>query len=284
MNVLVTGLGGFIGQHVKSVFEGEGHRIYTVPREVLLPGGKTLQEATEGADVIVNLAGENLMGRWTNEKMIEIVESRRVITRNLVKAVNASEKKPFLWINASAVGIYKPDVFCDEESVDLGDNFLAAVVKAWEKELNTLYQIRQVVLRFGIVIGRDGGVVRKLMPLVKSRIAVVLGNGRQEFPLIHVEDVARFMLYSLRHEEIRGIYNMVIPNAVNYRQFVHTLSIGRPPFVTFSVPRWLLWMVMGEAEGVLTSSAHVLPMRMMRSGYELKYRTLNEMVEGGKVH
>ena len=284
MNVLVTGLGGFIGQHVKSVFEGEGHRIYTVPRAVLLSGGKTLQEATEGADVIVNLAGENLMGRWTNEKMIEIVESRRVITRNLVKAVNASEKKPFLWINASAVGIYKPYVFCDEESVDLGDNFLAAVVKAWEKELNTLYQIRQVVLRFGIVIGRDGGVVRKLMPLVKSRIAVVLGNGRQEFPLIHVEDVARFMLYSLRHGEIRGIYNMVIPNAVNYRQFVHTLSIGRPPFVTFSVPRWLLWMVMGEAEGVLTSSAHVLPMRMMRSGYELKYRTLNEMVEGGKVH
>lgn len=75
MNVLVTGLGGFIGQHVKSVFEGEGHRIYTVPREVSLPGGKTLQEATEGADVIVNLAGENLMDSWTNEKMIEIVES-----------------------------------------------------------------------------------------------------------------------------------------------------------------------------------------------------------------
>lgn len=77
----------------------------------------------------------------------------------------------------------KPDVFCDEESVDLGDNFLAAVVKAWEKELNTLYQIRQVVLRFGIVIGRDGGVVRKLMPLVKSRIASSWGTDGRNFPL-----------------------------------------------------------------------------------------------------
>lgn len=278
MEILVTGLSGFIGQNLKIAFEKKGHHVYTVSKDVLLPGGKKLREATEKADVIVNLAGESIAGRWTDEKMIEIVESRRVTTRNLVDCVKESDRKPLLWINASAVGIYKPGAFCDEESSDLDNRFLAGVIKVWENEVNKLGDIRKVILRFGIVIGRNGGVMRKLMPMVKSRLAFVMGNGKQEFPLIHVQDVVDFMLYLLENEGMQGIYNMVVPNAVTYREFVKSLSLIRKPWITLTIPEWLLGITMGESAYMLTRSAHVIPMRMMTSGYELKYRTLKEMI------
>lgn len=280
MEILITGLGGFIGQAMKNACLEAGHNVYTIPREILLPGGQRLKEATGRADVIVNLAGENIMGRWTDEKMIEIVESRRVITRNLVKCIQDSVRKPFLWINASAVGIYRPGIFCDEESVDLGRHFLAAVARAWENEVAKLEGVRKVILRLGLVIGGGGGILRKLMPLVKARMAVVLGNGRQEFPLIHVADVTGFMLYVLKNEDMEGTYNLVIPNAVTYREFVKALAVIRRPWCTFTLPEWLLTLLLGKAAYTLTRSAHVIPLRMLTSGYELKYRTLSEMIRG----
>lgn len=278
MEILITGLGGFIGQTLKKACLEAGHNVYTIPREILLPGGRKLKEATGRADVIVNLAGENIMGRWTDEKMIEIVESRRVITRNLVRCIRDSARKPLLWINASAVGIYRPGTFCDEESVDLGKHFLAAVAKAWEREVAELEGVRKVILRLGLVIGSQGGILRKLMPMMKARVAVVLGNGRQEFPIIHVDDVAGFMLYVLKNGHMEGTYNLVIPNAVTYREFLKALAGVRKPWFTFTLPEWVLALLMGESAYTLTRSAHVIPMRMLTSGYELKYRTLSEMI------
>ncbi len=278
MNILVTGLNGFVGQEVKTAFERSGHQVYPAPKDILLLGGIGLDKAVRKADVIVNLAGANIVGRWTEDRMVEILESRRVSTRNLVKAVNASEKKPILFINASATGIYQPDVFCDDTSSDYADNFLSRVVRAWEEELYGLQQVRKVILRFGVVIGENGGMLRKLMPWVKKRIRIILGSGEQEFPLIHVEDVTGFMLYVLSHPEMEGVYNLVIPNCVNYREFVKALAVYKRPLLSFSVPEWLLWLLLGDSHIVITRSAHVVPWRLMHCGYALKYRTIHEVV------
>lgn len=278
MEILVTGLHGFIGQVLKETFEKNGHHVFTASREALLTGNEELKDAARRADIVVNLAGESIAGRWTDEKMIEIVESRRCITRNLVRCIQGSEKKPLLWINASAVGVYKPDTFCDEYSADLGHHFLAGVIKVWEGEVAQLEQVRKVILRFGIVIGQNGGVLHKLKPMIKSRVAVIMGNGKQEFPLIHVEDVAGFVMYVLDHRDMEGVYNLVIPNAVTYREFVRSLAVIRKPLFTVVLPEWLLWLLMGESAYTLTRSARVIPMRMMTSGYELKYRTVREIV------
>ena len=259
MEILVTGLHGFIGQVLKETFEKNGHHVFTASREALLTGNEELKDAARRADIVVNLAGESIAGRWTDEKMIEIVESRRCITRNLVRCIQGSEKKPLLWINASAVGVYKPDTFCDEYSADLGHHFLAGVIKVWEGEVAQL-------------------VLHKLKPMIKSRVAVIMGNGKQEFPLIHVEDVAGFVMYVLDHRDMEGVYNLVIPNAVTYREFVRSLAVIRKPLFTVVLPEWLLWLLMGESAYTLTRSAHVIPMRMMTSGYELKYRTVREIV------
>lgn len=279
MNVFVTGLHGFVGQGVKAEFERRGHIVYPVPREDLLLGGKGLDRIAEQAEIIVNLAGATILGRWTEKRMIDILESRRVSTRNLVESVNRASKKPRLFINASAVGIYQPDRFCDEESTDIGDHFLAKVAKAWEDEVKKLKDVRRVILRLGIVIASKGGVLKKIMPLVNKRIAVVLGSGLQEFPLIHLEDITGFMTYVLGHPELEGVYNLVIPNSVNYREFVKALSVYRKPFVKIRVPAWILWLVMGQASSVITRSAHVIPWRLMHSGYIYKHRTVNEIFQ-----
>lgn len=279
MNVLVTGIHGFVGQKVKTEFEKQGHTVFSVPKEDLLLGGKNLNRLAERAEVIINLAGSGIQGPWTEKRMIDILESRRVSTRNLVKAVNSAVRKPELFINASAVGVYRPDVFCDEESVDYGEHFLSRVIRAWEAEVKNLQQVRQVILRFGLIIGTEGGIMKKLLPFLKSRIAVVLGDGRQEFPLIHVEDVTGFMLYLLNHREAEGIYNIVIPNSVNYREFIRFLTARKKLLFRLRIPAWILEMIVGECVTVLTRSPHVIPWRMMRTGYVLKRRTIREILE-----
>lgn len=279
MNVFVTGLHGFIGQGIKAEFERRGHKVFPVPREDLLLGGKGLDRIAEQAEVIVNLAGTTVTGRWTEERMIDILESRRVSTRNLVDSVNRCSKKLQLFVNASAVGIYRPDRFCDEESSDIGNHFLAKVAHAWEEEAGKLRGIRKVVLRFGVVIAAGGGILKKMKPWLKKGIAMVLGNGSQEFPLIHIEDVTGFMLYLLGHPELEGVYNMVIPNCVNYREFVKALSGYKRPLLRLRIPSWVLELVMGPASTAVTRSAHVIPWRLMKSGYEYKYRTVREVVE-----
>lgn len=279
MNVLVTGLNGFVGRGVKAAFERSGHTVFPAPKDVLLPGGAGLDQVVSQADIIINLAGASVLGRWTENKMIEILESRRVSTRNLVKSVNASAKKPLLFINASAVGIYRPGVFCDDDSNDYADNFLSRVVRAWEEEVKGLQQVRKVILRFGMIIGKDGGALKRLASLKKKRIAVVMGSGKQEFPIIHLDDITGFMLYLLKHPEMEGVFNMAIPNCVNYREFIKAMFADRSPLLQVRLPEWMLWMLLGRSSIVLTHSAHIIPWRLMNSGYLLKHRTVNEVLE-----
>ena len=279
MNVFVTGLHGFIGQGIKAEFESRGHKVFPVPREDLLLGGKGLDRITERAEMIVNLAGTAVTGRWTEERMIDILESRRVSTRNLVDSVNRCAKRLQLFVNASAAGIYRPDRFCDEESSDIGNHFLAKGAHAWEEEVDKLRDVRKVVLRFGLVMAGGGGILKKMKPWLRGRIAMVLGSGRQELPLIHIEDVTGFMIYLLGHPELEGVYNMVIPNCVNYREFVRSLSGYKKPLLRLRIPAWVLELIMGPASTVVTRSAHVIPWRLMKSGYEYKYRTVGEVVE-----
>lgn len=284
MNILVTGMSGFVGQEVKRGFEAAGHVVRGVPRQVLMDGGERLDEWVEEADVVINLAGAGLMGRWTAGYRKEILNSRQIATQNLVDAINrvGRDKEPEtgvkLFISASAVGIYRTGALSDENTQDVDGSFLSEVVKVWEKEATQALGVRTVILRFGVVIGKNGGVIRKLLPLVHARLAVVAGSGKQPFPLIHVDDVVGFMLYALKHKDVAGIYNMVIPEETTYRGFVKALSEIRRPWLTLSVPEGLLKLAMGDSVTVITRTPHVISGRLLASGYSLKYRTVNEVV------
>ncbi|MDR1756385.1 MAG: DUF1731 domain-containing protein [Culturomica sp.] len=277
MNVLVTGMDGFVGNAFRRMFEERGDTVFPASKEQLLTGKWGLEETVEGADIVINLAGESVLRRWSDRKQMEIVESRRVATRNLVKAVNNVCRKPRLWVNASVAGIYHPGVFCDEESVEIGCHFLAGMAKAWEQEVNYLTSVRTVILRLGAVISEEGGIARVLLPMIRSRVVPVLGTGSQELPVIHLKDVIGFVQYAIENEQIEGVYNLAIPNAVSFRDFVKSLSAVRRPVLRVKLPEWLLHLLMGEMATALTRSAHIIPMRMMRSGYELQYGTAREI-------
>lgn len=284
MNILVTGLSGFVGQEVKRGFEAQGHIVRGVPRAVLMDGGEALDELMKDADVVINLAGANLFNRWTEEYKRQILSSRQIGTQNLVDSINRNgrSKEPEagvkLFISASAVGIYQSGSFSDEDTVDAGKNFLSEVVKAWENEASHALGVRTVILRLGVIVGNHGGVIPKLLPLIRSRLAVVAGHGRQPFPLIHVDDVVGFMLYALDHSDVEGIYNMVIPRETTYRGFIKALSKIRNPWLTISLPEGVLRFAMGSSATMLTRTPHVISGRLMASGYRLKYRTVEEVI------
>lgn len=277
-------MNGFVGQEVKRGFEAAGHTVKGVPRQVLMDGGEHLDEWVENADVVINLAGASLLGRWTEEYKKEILSSRQIGTQNLVDAINRvrRDKEPEtgvkLFISASAVGIYRTGSLSDEDTQETESNFLSEVVQVWENEAAQALGVRTVILRFGVIVGKDGGVIQKLLPFVHAHLAVIAGNGKQPFPLIHIDDVVGFMLYALTHDDVAGIYNMVIPEETTYRGFIKALSKIRRPWLTLSLPENLLKLAMGNSVTVLTRTPHVISGRLLISGYRLKYRTVDEVI------
>lgn len=285
MNILVTGFNGFLGQEVKLFFESAGHTVQGIPRQVLMNGGVLLDEMVALADVVINLAGASLFHRWTDDYKQVILSSRQLGTRNIVDAINRTtgDKEPGtgvrLLINASATGIYPAGAYCDEGTEETGSDFLADVVRAWEKEAVRVRDVRVVILRFGVIAGSGGGVVRTLMPLIRLHLGVVVGDGQQPFPVIHVDDVTGFMLYAVNQGNIEGIYNMVTPEETDYNGFVKALSRICRSWITFSIPEGVLKLVVGSLSAILTQTAHVVPRRLLESGYQLKCRNVEEVTD-----
>jgi uncharacterized protein (TIGR01777 family) len=301
MKIVVAGGTGFIGSALSARLAGQGHSLILLIRSIsaaaeapsqttLLwqPGSagtweQTLEETIAGADGVINLAGEPIAGkRWSETQKRKLRSSRIDTTRALVTAIGGAKKKPGFFINASAVGYYGPrgDEVITEESGPGGD-FLAEVCSEWEEEAKKAetHGVRVLRLRTGIVLGKGGGALSKMVPSFKLFIGGPLGSGGQWMPWIHLEDEIGLIQFLMENTNARGAVNATAPHPVTMKEFCRTLGsvLHRPCWAP--VPAFALRLLLGEMAGMLLTGQRAVPGAAQRLGYRFDHPSLRETLE-----
>lgn len=263
-----------------------------IPADGKLPPG-----LLDGVDGIVNLAGEPIAsGRWTAAKKRLILDSRVNMTRQLVEAIAQSRQpqfvesllkeipsgsthlhKPLVLVSASAAGYYgASETATMTESSLPGKDFLAQVCVAWETEAKRAesYGVRTVPIRFSLVICRGAHALKMMVLPFRFFIGGPLGNGRQWFPWIHRDDLARLIIQALEDDSFSGPVNAVAPQAIRQREFSAALGriLGRPSWLP--VPAFALRLLVGEQAQVLLSGQHVVSEQVVAHGFKFLFPTI----------
>lgn len=273
MRVGIVGASGFIGRHLQVSLTGRGDGV--VAASARDPRGAA--QAVRDCDAIVFLAGENIAQRWTAKAKERIRSSRVDATRALLDALAREERRPAAYISASAVGYYPPSETATytEESAH-GDDFLGTLCAAWEEEAQRAATLgmRVAIVRTGIVLGRNGGALAKMLPAFQLGFAGVLGTGKQWMSWIHVDDVVG--IYRLALDGASGVFNACAPRPVTNAEFTKTLAsvLHRPAFA--HVPSIALRLMLGDGADILLAGQRVLPKRTLGTGYTFRLAGLDD--------
>lgn len=284
MKVVIAGGTGLIGRALAAACASRGYAAVVLSRRPA-PGDPPSfvwdgansgpwQEALEGADAVVNLAGENVAaGRWTPARKKALRDSRINSTRALVAAISTAKQRPKVFVNSSATGYYGDR---GEDSIDEGSapgaDFLARLCVDWEREAQVAEPlgIRTICLRTGIVLSRGGGALAKMLPIFKLGLGGRLGAGAQWMSWIAIDDLTDLLLYALSHD-LAGPINGTAPNPVTNKDFTAALArvVGRPAFLP--APALALRLALGEMSGMLLGGQKVMPKKALESGFVFKH-------------
>lgn len=285
MRVVVAGGTGFLGRALTSTLL-QGHQVVLltrsgraahVPAVAWAPDGTVgaWAEAIDGADVVVNLAGESIgAGRWTDARRRAIRDSRILATRSLVEACRQAKRPPSVFVSGSAQGYYgdRGDEVLTEASAP-GRDFLAGVCVEWEAEAREASALaRLVLLRTALVLDRDEGALPRMVQPFKLLAGGPLGGGRQFVSWIHHEDWVGIVARAIADERFAGPINVGSPNPVRNAEFAKAIgkAVGRPSWISSPAPA--LRAVLGEmADALLLSSQRMAPARALDLGYEFRH-------------
>lgn len=267
---------------ISDALKKQGHDVAGIERKLIYGSSAILSKEIEGTDVIINLAGAPILQRWTKRKKILIHESRVRTTRNLVKAINAlpKEHQPKKFISASAIGIYKTGFTHDETSTNFDKRFVGIVAKDWEDaSIELPVTIQKTIFRIGLVLGKEAKTITNLLLPFKLGLGATIGNGKQSFPFIHEKDVIRAFVWAVEVLDKNGTFNLVAPESVTNKDFIKAFAkaLNRPAI--FSIPEFVLKMVLGEAAVLLTESPKVEPKNLLDAGFEFKYPDINSALK-----
>nr|XP_009674228.1 PREDICTED: epimerase family protein SDR39U1 [Struthio camelus australis] len=278
---------GFVGRALTQLLRSRGHEVTHVSRQ----GGKDRisweQLSCSGlppCDAVVNLAGENILNpfrRWDDAFCREIISSRVETTKTLAKAIADADQPPRTWILITGVGYYRPSPTAEytEDSPGGDFDFFSRLVSSWEAAaLIPGSPARGVVVRSGVVLGRDGGAISRMLWPFRLGLGGPLGSGLQPFPWIHIRDLSGIVCHVLESECLQGIFNGVSPSspATSNGTFAQELgaALGRPALL--SVPTWAVRAVFGAERAImLLEGQRVVPKRTLESGYRFIFSDLS---------
>jgi uncharacterized protein (TIGR01777 family) len=295
-NVLISGGSGFIGRNLTTLLLAKGYSVSILSRSEKQNKGDVFyykwdvakqtidDEAILKADYIIHLAGENIAEkRWTAKRKAAIIDSREKSTQLLYSVLKKHYKKLDAFVSASAVGIYgavNGEEICTENMKPAND-FLGYTCQKWEDSIDFIenLNIRTVKIRTGLVLGKNDGFLKKLIPLFKYRLGSALGSGKQYMPWIHVDDLCAIYLQAISDTSMEGPYNAAICDNTTNTVFSKTLarvfgySIWLP-----NVPAFVLKLVMGEMAKIVLTGRRVSSDKMEQTGFKFKFNNLEEAI------
>jgi len=290
LKILITGGSGFIGQHLCRRLAAHGHELIVLsrrPRRVakLLPEETRIVSSLddivddEPIDGIINLAGESLFaGRWTERRKKVLFDSRIGVTQGLVGLVSRLQRKPAVMVSGSAVGFYGDagNAELTEDSAARKRDFGYLLCDAWEQSARPVSRqgVRLCLVRTGIVLGRDGGMLGKLLPVYRLGFGAMLGDGSQWLSWIHIDDMVAILVRAVETPGIDGVFNATAPAPVTQREFHRSLAsaVKRPAFLR--VPSVALRAGLGEQSEILLGGQRVYPRRLEQQGFVFRFPDL----------
>ncbi|MBA3603038.1 MAG: TIGR01777 family protein [Parachlamydiaceae bacterium] len=289
MKVLIAGSSGLLGTALCGALALTGTQVYRLertkssnhPNSIFWDPEKDELDPImiEGFDVIINLAGENIFGRWSSNKKHKILESRVQTTSLLAKTIAELDSPPELFLNASAIGYYGDrGIELLTESSPAGEGFLADVCKQWElaaEPAKEQTKVRCAIIRIGIVLSPQGGSLKTMLVPFKLGLGGQIGSGEQYMSWISIDDVLGAIFYIIQHKNCAGVFNLSAPEPVTNHDFTTTLGkvLNRPTFLPF--PTSPARLVFGEmVDALLLSSTRVEPKKLVENGYKFLYQNL----------
>ncbi len=241
--------------------------------------GPAPAEALAGRDAVVHLAGENVAQRWSADAKRRILESRELGTRHLVEGLRAAEPRPAALVSSSAVGYYGPHGAEQlPEDTPPGDDFLARVCVAWEREARAAEELgmRVVLVRTGVVLDKGGGALGKMLPFFKTGVGGPVAGGEQLMPWIHADDVVGIYLRALDDAAWSGPVNATAPGPVSNKDFSKALgrALHRPALAP--VPAFAIQLLYGDMSEIVTKGQNAVPRRTLELGYRYEHPDLDE--------
>jgi len=294
MKIIITGGSGFVGSHLSDYLLNGGHRVTALGRSVdyhrmhhrnykYISADTTRtgdwQKELEDADAVVNLAGTTIFKRWTTSYKKHIYESRILTTRNVVASLPRG--KNITLCSASGAGYYGSrgdDLLKEDEKP--GDDFLAGVSVDWEKEALQAADkhLRVVVMRFGVILGKDGGAMAKMIPAFKFFVGGSMGSGKQWFPWIHLVDLMAAVQFIFENDQIKGPVNFCAPDPTQYRDLAKTLAEALKRPAVMPAPAFLIRLALGEFGDVFLASQRTIPDKLLNHGFSFQYPNIKDAI------
>jgi uncharacterized protein (TIGR01777 family) len=295
MNILITGGSGFVGSNLAEFLLSRGHRVIAIgrtaePHRIRHESYRYTSAATtepgqwqaelEDVDAVVNLAGATIFKRWTAGYKKQIYDSRILTTRNVVAAL--PKGKIITLCSASGAGYYGDrgdDILTEDDKP--GSDFLARVSVDWEKEALQAADkgIRTIAMRFGVILGKNGGAMAKMIPAFKLFVGGSMGSGKQWFPWMHLDDLTAAILFIIENDRIKGPVNFCAPNQIQYRDLARTLGevLKRPSVMP--APAFMIRILMGEFGNVFLASQRTIPDKLLSHGFSFRYAQIKDAIQ-----